>query len=384
MAIVLEDTGSGYNLSTINNNFKKIEDELNNKVLRRDINQGEGNEMNTHLDLNNERGVNCADAQDDSDIPNFGQLKLFGSGGESESEAWAEVSRLYSVDSENSSVVSQAQVPLCQDEVVNATNAGNAQVVLAQAEVVKCEDEVVLAVAAVVDCQAEVILAEAETALCVIEKDECTALAGTAGTFATDAALSADEANGYVSTSELEVIARSLNILDAEVIYATDLVTELDAVSIIFNAATQIIWNKPPEVGAGEVIVSVVGSLLTTDVTTYTLYESGIPFTREVTYGNQWVQAPTTDGIRYFKVGNVCTVYGNARLLTTGTHTIVCTTPVGFRPSEAIYAAGTVFTSAGNDVLGYRISSDGNLVILNGGTTTAGIFYFTPCVYTAN
>lgn len=50
--ITLPDITSGYNLSAINSNFQKVEDELNNKVLYRQVQDGEPNQMKKNLDMN--------------------------------------------------------------------------------------------------------------------------------------------------------------------------------------------------------------------------------------------------------------------------------------------------------------------------------------------
>lgn len=51
---------SGYNLSKINANFQKIEDELNNKVLYRDSPAGEPNNMSSNLDMNSRSILNAS------------------------------------------------------------------------------------------------------------------------------------------------------------------------------------------------------------------------------------------------------------------------------------------------------------------------------------
>lgn len=50
--IDLDPITSGYNLSKINANFQKVEDELNNKVLYRSSPAGEPNSMSSNLDMN--------------------------------------------------------------------------------------------------------------------------------------------------------------------------------------------------------------------------------------------------------------------------------------------------------------------------------------------
>lgn len=56
--IELPTITSGYNLSTINNNFQKIEDALNEEVLYRKGYVGEPNEMQTNLDMNGKEILN--------------------------------------------------------------------------------------------------------------------------------------------------------------------------------------------------------------------------------------------------------------------------------------------------------------------------------------
>lgn len=59
MAITLNGTGSGFNRSVINDNFQKIEDELNNNVLRRgNVAGNEDNAMREDLDMNSNRILN--------------------------------------------------------------------------------------------------------------------------------------------------------------------------------------------------------------------------------------------------------------------------------------------------------------------------------------
>lgn len=58
MAITLNGTGSGFNRSVINDNFSKIEEELNNNVLRREAFGSEDNAMRIDLDMNSNRILN--------------------------------------------------------------------------------------------------------------------------------------------------------------------------------------------------------------------------------------------------------------------------------------------------------------------------------------
>jgi len=57
--IDLDPITSGYNLSKINANFQKLEDELNNKVLYRNSPAGEPNSMSSNLDMNSKSILNA-------------------------------------------------------------------------------------------------------------------------------------------------------------------------------------------------------------------------------------------------------------------------------------------------------------------------------------
>ncbi len=78
--ITLPDITSGYNLSAINSNFQKIEDELNNKVLYRQIQDGEPNAMSENLDMNSNRIINLPDAISESEPVTLRQLISVDSG----------------------------------------------------------------------------------------------------------------------------------------------------------------------------------------------------------------------------------------------------------------------------------------------------------------
>lgn len=63
--IDLDPITSGYNLSKINANFQKVEDELNNKVLYRNSPAGEPNSMASNLDMNGKQIINVATGTSD-------------------------------------------------------------------------------------------------------------------------------------------------------------------------------------------------------------------------------------------------------------------------------------------------------------------------------
>ena len=65
--ITLPNTDSGYNISTINDNFQAIAEELNTKVLYRDNPPGEPNTLETDLDANSNRVYNLAEPINNND-----------------------------------------------------------------------------------------------------------------------------------------------------------------------------------------------------------------------------------------------------------------------------------------------------------------------------
>jgi len=66
---------SGFNLSKINDNFTKIADALNNKVLYRDNPVGENNSVNTDIDMNNRRIYNLPTPVLDSEPTRLQDIK---------------------------------------------------------------------------------------------------------------------------------------------------------------------------------------------------------------------------------------------------------------------------------------------------------------------
>lgn len=72
--IELPNVTGGYNLSTINNNFQKIEDALNKEVLYRKGYLGEPNEMQTNLDMNGKQILNVVTGTSPSDLATRGYV----------------------------------------------------------------------------------------------------------------------------------------------------------------------------------------------------------------------------------------------------------------------------------------------------------------------
>lgn len=72
--VVLTDTSSGYRISVINENFQKIQDELNDKVLYRDNPTGEPNQMESTLDMNSQRIINLSSPQSPNDAARLADI----------------------------------------------------------------------------------------------------------------------------------------------------------------------------------------------------------------------------------------------------------------------------------------------------------------------
>lgn len=71
----LNNIGSGFNRSIINDNFEKIEDALNNKVLKRSgVLPSDNNSMEEDLDMNSNRILNTPSPIRDADVANKGYV----------------------------------------------------------------------------------------------------------------------------------------------------------------------------------------------------------------------------------------------------------------------------------------------------------------------
>lgn len=93
--LVLDDIGGGYNRSKFNENFEKIEEEFQDKVLYRDNPDGEPNQMENDLDMNSHKLLNVADGLQRTDGVNLGQMQDI----------------LYAVDVEGGSIISCEMPP---------------------------------------------------------------------------------------------------------------------------------------------------------------------------------------------------------------------------------------------------------------------------------
>tara|TARA_R110002096_G_scaffold38083_1_gene105519 strand:- start:202 stop:2538 length:2337 start_codon:yes stop_codon:yes gene_type:complete len=86
-------------------------------------------------------------------------------------------------------------------------------------------------------------------------------------------------------------IARSLNILNSQIIYSTDTTSLLDDVLYIYNNSAQKNWAIPNLVGLGERIISVTGSTLVTTSATYILRD----FSPTIKYIEDYLQVGDSD-----------------------------------------------------------------------------------------
>lgn len=68
MKLVLDDTASGYNLAVINENFQKIANEFNDKILYRINPVGEANSMGQTLDMNGKSIINVGNLSPSGDL----------------------------------------------------------------------------------------------------------------------------------------------------------------------------------------------------------------------------------------------------------------------------------------------------------------------------
>lgn len=79
MPIELDEINSGYSTDKINSNFEILEDAINNRTLKRRIDEGEDNRMFTHLDMNLNKIVNMAEGENPEDAVTYAQmLRLLG------------------------------------------------------------------------------------------------------------------------------------------------------------------------------------------------------------------------------------------------------------------------------------------------------------------
>jgi hypothetical protein len=115
--IVLNDVTGGYNLSVINDNFQKIADELDDKVLYRDNPVGEPNSLQTDIDLNGHHLLNVGgfsvDGIDFQDLID-------------EAHAQADASAVSASNSQTSATNSQTSANASAASAVSSANSATA------------------------------------------------------------------------------------------------------------------------------------------------------------------------------------------------------------------------------------------------------------------
>lgn len=144
--IVISDIGSGFDLTKINSAFQQLEDELNNKVLYRNVPPGEANYMSNDLDMNQNDIINAgkvqattfafADGKSIDDI--IAEAEYWAEQSESSSNAsatWAENARL----SAESAAASALVADMAEDQVALYANNANNSAILAQSSAVDAQ-----------------------------------------------------------------------------------------------------------------------------------------------------------------------------------------------------------------------------------------------------
>lgn len=122
--VVLDDIASGYDLSKINTNFQKIEDELNDKVLYRNPPIGETNTIQKDIDFNSKKLLNLPYPSSNSEPVTKGFLQdEFGDGAFTQAQA-AEASAIAAQASANAAALSSSNADT--SEANAATSASNA------------------------------------------------------------------------------------------------------------------------------------------------------------------------------------------------------------------------------------------------------------------
>lgn len=122
MTIVLNDVVSPNNTSVINTNFQKIEDAINDDLLKREIEVGEANEMRTHIDMNSNRMANLASGVDQQDAATISQLQAATVGGTVDTIVEGEGIAVDATDPANPIVSSTVEAGGQVDSVVGGTN----------------------------------------------------------------------------------------------------------------------------------------------------------------------------------------------------------------------------------------------------------------------
>lgn len=115
--LVLQDVASGFNLQVINDNFQKIEDELQNKVLYRNNPVGEPNTLEADIDANSKRILNLPAPLLDGEPARLAEIH----GITAEGQAIADAASVFADASAASAAASLASQGVATTQ---ATNAG--------------------------------------------------------------------------------------------------------------------------------------------------------------------------------------------------------------------------------------------------------------------
>ncbi len=133
--IILDSIAGGYDLSKINANFQKIEDELNDKVLYRDNTDGEPNQLEDDVDANGKRIYNLPDPVSNMEPTtkgyveaNYGAGSLENANNAAASAAASAVSAASAATSADSAalLVAQAALPVGHTAVSKTSATGAA------------------------------------------------------------------------------------------------------------------------------------------------------------------------------------------------------------------------------------------------------------------
>lgn len=101
----LSDIGTGFSRTAINNNFDIIEDELNNKVIKKVLADGEDNTMTVNIDMNSNRILNSPTPSSPNDLVRLRDMQELGLGLEEAIDPSKEFRFATVVDYQNSPVV---------------------------------------------------------------------------------------------------------------------------------------------------------------------------------------------------------------------------------------------------------------------------------------
>ena len=125
MSIVLNDVVSPNSTSVMNANFQKIEDAINDDLLKREVVSGEANEMRTHLDMNSNRIGNLANGINPQDAATLVQMEdnlTLTTAQAVLAEGYADSAEASSTTASNQAGVATAQAVIATDQATISTN----------------------------------------------------------------------------------------------------------------------------------------------------------------------------------------------------------------------------------------------------------------------